>query len=446
MTPAGRLAAAIEILEQAEAEPGRLDRVMSRYFRGRRYAGSGDRAAVTARVWRVVRSRCRLDWWAGKLGEDVSARTRVLADLALVDGLDSTTATPLFAGTPHAPSPPSHGERRLLDRLCGTGPGHPDMPAPVRAECPDWIASRLEPVLGDRFAACMAALGREAGLDLRINPLNGTGRFAVRRRLERAGIVTRPTPWSPLGLRCDGRPRVRGIAALRDGLVEIQDEGAQLAALLTGVEPGMQVADFCAGAGGKTLVLGALMRNRGRVLALDVSAARLERAAARVARAGLHNVERRVLGGDADRYTRRHRGRFDRVLVDAPCTGIGAWRRTPDARHRYGEADLAGILATQDAILARAARLTRPGGRLIYVTCSLLAEENEERVAALLQRRCDYRVLPVGDVWSATVAARGGGVLPRAGADMLRLDPDGFGTDGFFVAVLERRADALAST
>ena len=216
-------------------------------------------------------------------------------------------------------------------------------------------------------------------------------------------------------------------------------------ALLTAVEPGMQVADFCAGAGGKTLVLGALMRNRGRVLALDVSAARLDRAATRVARAGLHNVERRVLAADADQYTRRHRGRFDRVLVDAPCTGIGAWRRAPDARHRYGEEDLAGIVATQDAILARAARLTRPGGRLVYVTCSLLAEENEERVAALLRRRSDYRVLPVGGVWSATVAARGGGVLPQT-ADTLRLDPDGFGTDGFFVAVLERSADASTSS
>ena len=443
MTPAGRLAAAIDILEQAEQAPGRLDRVSAGYFRRRRYAGSGDRAEISARVYRVVRARVRLDWWLATLGADPTVRLRVLADLALAGGHSGGSAAALFGGEPHGPPPLAEHEHGLLARLDGAVLDHPDMPAAVRAECPAWVAARLEPVLGERFVPCLSALAGEAALDLRINPLGTVRRSAVRQALRDQGIETAPTPWSPLGLRAERRQPVTGLAAYREGLVEIQDEGAQVAALLVGARPGMQVADFCAGGGGKAILLGALMKNRGRVLALDISAERLDRAARRVARAGLHNVERRVMPDGGDRFTRRHRARFDRVLVDVPCTGIGAWRRSPDARQRYGETDLAEFTALQDDILARAARLTRPGGRLVYVTCSLLREENEDRVEALLRRRPDYRVMPVGDVWSGSVAARSGVRLPTSG-DTLRLDPGNHGTDGFFVAVLERTGESGA--
>ena len=437
MTPAARIAAAIEILEAAEPSPGELDRVFAAYFRRRRYAGSKDRAFVAARVYGAARRRLRLDWRLGRLGAEPTPRARLLVDLARFWNASAEDMAAFFDGSAHAPPSLSGAEAEMLERLRSGGPGGAPMPLAARVECPDWIARRLRPVLGDRFEACLSGLAEEARFDLRINPAVQPDREAARRALAREGLDCEPTPLSPLGLRAATRRRVEGLAAWKAGAVEVQDEGAQLAAILTGAAPGMQVADLCAGAGGKTLPIAALMENRGRVLAMDVSAERLERAGPRVARAGLHNVERHALKSENDRYLKRRARRFDRVLVDAPCTGIGTWRRRPDARSLYGESDLAAMVDLQDRILASAARLAAPGGRLVYVTCSLLAEENEERVAALLARRPDYRALPIREVWRETVEALGGGPCPADG-DALRLAPDLHGTDGFFVAVLER--------
>jgi 16S rRNA (cytosine967-C5)-methyltransferase len=442
--PAARIAAAIEVLEAADRENVASDRILAEFYRRRRYAGSKDRAAINARVYGAVRRRFRLDWWLARLGAEPSPRMRILADLALSDGLSAQEAASLFDGSEHGPAVLSEIELAFYNQLMGQPLEHADAPGWVRHECPEWIATRLAPALGDRIGSCLNALTGEASFDLRLNPIITTDRESVGAALAKAGLETDPTPYSPLGLRAKARRRVDGMKPFKHGVIEVQDEGAQLASLLVAAEPGMQVADFCAGAGGKTLVLAAAMANKGRVLAMDVGADRLERAGPRIARAGLHNVERRVLKSEEDRFLKRWTRRFDRVLVDAPCTGVGTWRRTPEARMRYGEADLAEMTALQDRILSSAARLTKPGGRLIYVTCSLLVEENEDRVAALLTRRQDYRVLPVAGVWSDTVQALGGAECPETG-DFLRLTPDQHGTDGFFVAILERQEEAAVS-
>jgi 16S rRNA (cytosine967-C5)-methyltransferase len=234
-------------------------------------------------------------------------------------------------------------------------------------------------------------------------------------------------------LRVRERIPLATLNAFREGLLEVQDEGSQLAALLADARPGMRVVDFCAGAGGKTLALAAQMQNRGHLVACDISATRLERATQRLRRAGASIVQRQPLSSHRDKWVKRHVGSFDRVLVDAPCTGIGTWRRNPDAKWRLKPEDVTELAALQADILASAQRLVKPGGRLIYVTCSLLAEENELQVERFLGEHADFKLVPIARVWAETV-----GTASPAEGGMLRLTTARHHTDGFFVAILER--------
>jgi 16S rRNA (cytosine967-C5)-methyltransferase len=235
-------------------------------------------------------------------------------------------------------------------------------------------------------------------------------------------------------LRVFARIPLSTLDVFRDGLIEVQDEGSQIAAQLADARPGMRVVDFCAGAGGKTLALAGSMANRGHLVACDISERRLERAAQRLRRAGVSIVQRVPLSSERDKWVKRHTQSFDRVFVDAPCTGTGTWRRNPDAKWRLRPEDLTELTALQAEILDSAARLTKPGGRLIYVTCSLLREENEAQIESFIAGHEDFSLLPIGHVWSETI----GGQPPVQG-DMLRLTPARHGTDGFFVAVLSRK-------
>ena len=400
MTPAGRTEAAIELLGVILKDERPADAVANDFFRARRFIGSGDRRAVSERVWRVLRSYRRLGWW---LLDQPTPRLLVAASL-LLDGrtLDD------FTGGRFAPGALAPSERAVLRRLEGRTLDHPSMPDPVRLEAPDWIVARIS-------AEDLRALLEPALLDLRANLLKTT-RGEARAALAAEGVEAVPTPLSPWGLRIEGRRQVTNGVVFRNGLVEIQDEGSQLVAALVDARPGMRVVDLCAGAGGKTLALAMTMQNRGQLIACDVSAARLDNALPRLRRAGVHNVERHLLA-PGDKWIKRHAGQFDRVLVDAPCTGTGTWRRNPDARLRLSEADMTELLPKQAGILEQAASLVRKGGRLVYATCSLLAEENEDQVTAFLSRHPDY-----------------------ARTDGLVLSPARHATDGFYVAVLERNA------
>ena len=330
-----------------------------------------------------------------------------------------------------------------MKRLDGHTLDHPGMSEAVRLECPEWAAGPLARALGERFAAEMAALLDPAPLDLRVNPVKGD-RAGALRQLAAVGIQAEVTRLSPWGLRVEGRPPVAQSAAFRDGLVEMQDEGSQLVALLLGARPGHQVVDFCAGAGGKTLAIAAMMGNRGRVIATDVLDKRLERAALRFRRAGLHNIETRALSSARDPWVKRHKGRFDRVLVDAPCTGTGTWRRNPDARWASLGPGLADLVPLQGEILDSASRLVKPGGRLVYATCSLLPDENADRIDAFLATHPDFSRVPLPQVWAEVAAPLGAGPLPGPGPDLM-LTPAHDGTDGFYAAILERRSASVES-
>jgi len=271
-----------------------------------------------------------------------------------------------------------------------------------------------------------------ASTDLRVNTLKATREEAIA-AMKAEGITAAPTQLSPVGLRVHGRPPLATLQCFKDGLIEVQDEGSQLVALLADARPGMRVADFCAGAGGKTLAIAAQMRNKGKIVACDVLEGRIDRAAVRFNRAGVHNVERKALSSERDQWVKRHAGTFDRVLVDAPCTGTGTWRRNPDAKWKLTPEDVAELEQVQRNILDSAWRLVKPGGRLIYATCSLLAEENEAQIEAFLAAHADFKPVPVGEVWPGAV----GGDCPATSAT-LSLTPAQHGTDGFFAAVLER--------
>ena len=429
MTPSARLAGAIELLAEIEANPRRpADAVANDFFRNRRFIGAGDRRAVADRSWRVLRTWRRLQWWVERQGALPSPRLLVASSMVF-EGWDLGGLHKAFSGGQYAPAsliPPEAAVLRVLERHTLE---HPDMPVAVRLEVPDWVLPALESRFGPALTAEMSAALDPAPLDLRVNLLKGT-REAARDALAAEGLEAAPTPLSPWGLRIDGRRAVTAGPAFQSGLVEIQDEGSQLVAALVGAGPDMRVADYCAGAGGKTLALAMQMGNRGHLVACDVSAPRLEGAVRRLRRAGVHNAERHLLG-PGDKWAKRRAGSFDRVLVDAPCTGTGTWRRNPDARMRLKPSDLDQLLSKQAGILDASARLVRPGGRLIYATCSLLGQENEMQVDEFLGRTPGFRLLPLEQ--AGTIAAG-----PSLSGPYLSLTPLRHQTDGFFGAVLER--------
>lgn len=435
MTPGARLQAAIELLDEIERGGRPADSIAAAYFKSRRFIGAKDRRAVADRVYGCLRRRARLDWWIGEMWRDGGAdsRTRVLADVVLMERPSEPELAELFEGA-HAPSRPGLEERELLRQLSGKPLFHHQMPDWVRGEYPSWMDETFTALYGDRKAAEMGAMRDEAPLDLRVNTLKGTRDEAVA-ALAEDGFTATPTPLSPLGLRLPGRVALMAQRAYREGFVEVQDEGSQLVALLTEAKPGQAVADFCSGAGGKTLALAALMANKGRLVACDVHDGRMARAAERLRRAGVHNVTKHVLEAEGDRWIKRSAGTFDRVLVDAPCTGTGTWRRNPEAKWRLTPQDVEELAALQRRVLTSAARLVRPGGRLIYATCSIMPAENEDRIAEFTAADPAFSVMPVPEIWQRVIAAPCPGEAP-----LLRLSPAANGTDGFFVAVLTRSA------
>jgi 16S rRNA (cytosine967-C5)-methyltransferase len=445
MTPGARLQAAIELLAAIHEGSTPADRAAAGYFRDRRYIGGKDRRDIIDRVYAILRHRARLEWWLARVvGEGATSdRWRMIAALALLEGWSADRIAGAFDGGQYRPSPLERREREAAHKLAGKSIDHPEQPNWVHREYPQWLDHQLRNLLGARFDAEMDALGVEAPLDLRVNTLKAN-RAEAMASLAASDIAAVPTPLSPIGLRVRGRPPLATLPSFREGLIEVQDEGSQLVALLADARPGMRVVDFCAGAGGKTLAMAAAMRNKGHIVACDVLRGRVDRAATRLNRGGVHNVERRELSTERDPWVKRHARSFDRVLVDAPCSGVGTWRRNPDAKWRFTPEDLAAVIDLQRRILDSAARLVKPGGRLIYATCSLLPSENAAQVTSFAKDHPEFVLRPVTEVWAETVGRMPEGAAAPTADRLLQLTPAAHETDGFFVAVLERKADAAA--
>ena len=430
MRDAARISSAIDLLARINAGKIPMDNTIRDFMAARRFIGSKDRTAIVERVYRIMRAHARLGWWIeqGKIQD--TSRARVLADLMLNEQATEEELEAVFTGDKHQAEPLDEAELAFAEFLYGKALNAPAMPVAVRAECPEWAADKLQALFGADFESHLAAMIDPAPLDLRVNTVKGTVEEAVESLKKDRVRVTR-TPYSPLALRVEGKPFMSDTKAFRSGLVGIQDEGSQMIGLVSGAKPGMRVLDFCAGGGGKTLILAAMMQNKGNIVAMDNDARRLEKGRPRYKKAGVHNVELRCLAEEQNRkWLRRQKGTMDVVLVDAPCSSSGTWRRNPDLRWKWYGPGLEEIMAMQAEILDRVADKVKPGGRLVYATCSLFPEENERQVEAFLARHPDYRVLPLDQAVET---------VPNNGP-YLRLFPKDHATDGFFAAVLVKAA------
>jgi 16S rRNA (cytosine967-C5)-methyltransferase len=435
LTPSARIAAAIALVSDIEAEPRRpADAIANDFFRTRRYIGSGDRRSVAERAWGVLRQNLRLAWHLEQVGLPVRARHLVIAHMLLCDHWAPDGVEQAFPGGRFNSAELDMGERKAVLALSGRQLIASDMPEAVRMNLPEWALASFRARFGAELPLESAAMDKSAPLDMRANLLRGSREDAAD-SLAAEGIETEQTPYSPWGLRITERRQILATKAFLEGLIEIQDEGSQLIALLTGAKPGMRVADYCAGAAGKTLAVAAMMGNKGRIVACDVSTTRLEGAVKRLRRAGVDNAERHLLEA-GDRWVKRRAGQFDRVLVDAPCTGTGTWRRNPDARLRTTPRDVEELVVKQRDILDTTAGLVAKGGRLIYATCSVLPEENADQVAGFIDRHPEFEIVPFIQVWHEATDAR----PPAMEGDFMQLSPHRHGTDGFFAAVLQRGA------
>jgi len=438
MTPSARLSAAIEVLSDILTRRRPAADALKDWGLARRFAGSTDRAAVASLVYDTLRRRASAAWVMGfSRVEEASPRAILLGALHLARGLSAPAIEALCDGSRFAPQPLSDAER---PRLADAARSLADAPAHVAGDFPEWLAASLARAFGAALVAEMQALAQRAPLDLRVNTLKGQRREALSLL---AHLRPSPTPLSPIGIRLpqgeDGRgPSVRSEPAFLDGLVEIQDEGSQLVSLLCDAKSGENVVDLCAGAGGKTLALAATMADEGHIVATDEDRRRLAPIHARLARSGTTIVEVRTPRGSAEEPLAGLEGKADLCLVDAPCTGVGAWRRNPDAKWRIRPGSLKARIEEQDRVLDRAARFARRGGRLAYITCSLLTEENEERVQSFLHRHEGWRSVPIERTVVALpeLATSSGN---RLGGDLgLLLTPHRTKTDGFFLAVLHK--------
>jgi 16S rRNA (cytosine967-C5)-methyltransferase len=432
MTPAARISAAIEVIADIDARRRPAADALKDWGLSHRFAGSGDRAAIAGLVYDALRRKAS----AAYVMADPAPRAVMLGMLRLARGLAPETVAALFDGARFAPQPLSADEGiRLENATLDEAPPH------VAGDYPEWLDPSLGAVFGEARADEGAALAARAPLDLRVNLLKGERDAAAAALAEYAA---EPTGWSPWGLRIAVAPDAKSPAihaepAFIKGLIEIQDEGSQLAALLSGAQPGEQVVDLCAGGGGKTLALAAMMHNKGQIFATDTDKRRLAPIHARLERAGARNVQVRSPRGGADIISDLA-GRMDLVLIDAPCTGTGAWRRNPDAKWRLRPGALEQRRKDQASALDAAVPLVRPGGgRIAYVTCSVLDDENGAQVRNFLGRHPEFSV----EKPEQTTAALGErGYLFRRAALLtetgLLMTPRRTGTDGFFVSILRR--------
>jgi 16S rRNA (cytosine967-C5)-methyltransferase len=411
--PAGQLAALAEAIAAVAPLSLPADVALRDFFRHHRQLGQRDRAFVAEGVFAVLRRRRSLTIHAGTSAPRSLAIAASLRELGVsLRELESALAT---------------GEQAWAREFKAR---KPELAPAEAADLPDWLWA----VLGEALPAERDALARAwlapAPLDLRINPLKTT-RDAAMAALAADGIRAAPTPYSPLGLRVTGKPALQRHPQFTSGAVEVQDEGSQLLCFLVAPKRGQMVVDFCAGAGGKTLLLGAMMRSQGRLYAFDISPRRLANLKPRLARSGLSNVHPVRIADERDLRIKRLAGKIDRVLVDAPCTGFGTLRRNPDLKWRQAPTAIPELAAKQARLLAAAAPLVKPGGRLVYATCSVIPAENEAVVEAFLTAHPEFAL---GD--AAAELARAGIAL-EAGR-MLQLYPHRHGCDGFFAAILER--------
>jgi len=434
MTPSARLSAVVDLLETIFGTTGRAEQVVGGYFRTRRYAGSKDRRWVSEFLYTLLRRLGEVDWAIEKVELTQSNRTRAIVASILLDGQAvDDVITNNFQGA-HALEIPSDEEVVALNNL--TGLDLSEMPDFVQGNFPDWLSDLIKNQYGSRANAIMAAYSTRAPLTFRVNRLK-SDRDSVLKQMKDEGIEVRATELSPVGIVVENRQNLSTHSLVTEGILEIQDEAAQVSALLAEAGPGLQIMDYCAGGGGKTLTMGADMSNEGLIYALDIDKRRMRDIASRCKRANLLVVQSHVLATDEgpNPILEQLLDKMDIVFTDVPCSGSGAWRRQPEQRWHLSAERLEELQKMQADILDVAVDYVAPGGKLVYATCSILEAENKDQITEFLKNHTDFKIRKVSDAWSDA------GLDGTADGEFLELTPDLYGTDGFFTAILVRDED-----
>ena len=403
MQQAARYNAVLELIGEIFKDKSPADGIINNYLRERKYIGSGDRRFITETVWKIIRHRRRLEFEAGSK----EARKILLVFLKDED-LDL-----IFGAGEYAPSALSKEEKIWIKNL-----KEEVYPVDVESECPEWLFAKIKDV------ALLKSLNEPASADLRVN---SGSREQVLQDLRREGLFFAPTPYSPIGIRSSERVNLNNCIAYKEGVVEVQDEASQLAAILCDVKPEHKVIDYCAGAGGKSLAIASLLNGKGKIEAHDIDWHRLEQIKPRLERLNIKNVVpvRELSGKD-----------YDRFIIDAPCSGTGTWRRSPDAKFRLTPEKLNELTKIQSQLLEFALENTRVGGRIVYITCSILPDEDENIVSVFAQRHKNVRYVDLKQLWQQKIDAP----YPAKNTEFLRFSPLLTNTDGFFLAIFEKMA------
>lgn len=442
MTPEARIAATIELFDQVRTAAlsggAAADNLIRGYFRQRRFAGSKDRRDITENIYAILHYYEALAWQVEECGGTVSARSLVIARRMEVGGDPESE----FTGEGYGAAPLDDSEKSMCGKIQALQASPPEI---ARLNCPKWLESSLRSRFGEAFEANMQDLNKQGQATFRVNTLKMSREAAIKELgAGNTGLLT-PTIYSPWGFSLAGKSGggksndLRNGRLFRNGSVEVQNEASQIASLLVDARPGMQVLDLCAGAGGKSLALAASMENRGQIYAADINARRLGRLKDRYSRAGVRNIQIILLSEDTDarKEALKHcLAVMDRVVVDAPCSGTGTWKHNPELRLRADAGWLEALVKTQAGLLEDAARYVKPGGRLVYMTCSLLAEENEAQIEKFLALHGDWSLQPCDAVWADTVKGMPVESLSHL-TGTLQLGPVQHRTDGFFVAILK---------
>lgn len=403
MQQAARYNAVLELIGEIFKDKSPADGIINNYLRERKYIGSGDRRFITETVWKIIRHRRRLEFEAGSK----EARKILLVFLKDED-LDL-----IFGAGEYAPPALTKEEKIWMRNL-----KEEVYPVDVESECPEWLFAKIKDV------ALLKSLNEPASADLRVN---AGSREQVLQDLRREGLFFAPTPYSPIGIRSSERVNLNNCIAYKEGVVEVQDEASQLAAILCDVKPEHKVIDYCAGAGGKSLAIASLLNGKGKIEAHDIDWHRLEQIKPRLERLNIKNVipVRELSGKD-----------YDRFIIDAPCSGTGTWRRSPDAKFRLTPEKLNELTKIQSQLLEFALENTKVGGRIVYITCSILPDEDENIVSAFAQRHKNVRYIDLKQLWQQKIDAP----YPAKNTEFLRFSPLLTNTDGFFLAIFEKMA------
>ena len=434
MTPGAQVQTTIEILEEIWSRNIPPNEIIRNCFRNRRFAGSSDRKAIKTLIYAIIRNHARLSWWVeqSNMNGSISPRSLIIVYLSSIDNFFQYKISKNFSGLRHEPEPLSESENFFSNQLINIELNHPKMPRYVINEYPEWLDQSFFSLWGGNIDIETQSLNKPATLDLRVNLLKSSIDQAIL-FLRKENIEASPTPLSPIGIRVKNNLPIHNTKAFKTGLIEVQDEGSQIVALCCGVKKNMRVIDFCAGAGGKALALAGAMANCGEIIACDTSKRRLSKLKPRLKRSGITNLTLRVLLKKDDPWINNNKNQADRVLCDVPCSGTGTWRRNPYSKWRFTKADLYRLCESQKHILHQASQLVKKKGHLIYATCSLLPQENQDQANWFEKTFLNFKLVPISRILKNSSVE-----FNQLDNRFLQLSPASTKTDGFFCVTFER--------